>query len=171
MVMTRRKRALAPQSVQKRFISPCLHYLVMRLYLAADHGGFELKELLKPFLAEKGLDVIDLGTNSKDSVDYPDFALELGKKVAGENVLGVLICGTGIGMSIAANKVKGVRAALAYDENTAKLAKEHNNANVLCLGGRTTTPGNAEKILSAWLDAKFQGDRHERRVNKIDSFK
>ena len=96
---------------------------------------------------------------------------KLGKKVASENALGVLICGTGIGMSIAANKVKGVRAALVYQEDTAKLAKEHNNANVLCLGGRITDFEKAKKILSSFLSASFQGDRHERRVKKIDAIK
>ncbi len=145
----------------------------MKLFIASDHGGFELKEALKPFLEKKGIQAVDLGTASHDSVDYPGFAFDLAKKVSQEKgeALGILICGTGIGMSIAANKVNGVRAALAYDEETGRLCKEHNDANVLCLGGRTTSLEKAEKIIAAWLGVKFLGDRHERRVDKINAFK
>jgi glycine hydroxymethyltransferase len=138
------------------------------IVLASDHGGFEAKELLRAHLEGRALEVMDLGTTGSDSVDYPDFALELAHKVAkGEADTGILVCGTGIGMSIAANKVPGIRAALVTDTFTARMAKEHNNANVIVLGGRTANAGAAEDIVDSWLDATFEGGRHALRLEKI----
>lgn len=139
----------------------------MKVAIGSDHAGFELKEALKQHFNEKNIEVIDLGTNSLDSTDYPIYGKKVGESVVGHDAdFGVVVCGTGIGISIAANKVDGVRAALVYDENTAKLAKEHNNANVLALGGRTTKVDDAKKIVDAYLDAKFE-ERHEKRVKML----
>ena len=140
----------------------------MKIAIGADHGGFSLKELIIPHLKEKGHDVIDLGTNSGDSVDYPEF----GEKVAmavinGEADRGIVICGTGIGISISANKVPGIRAALVSETFSARMSIEHNNANVLALGARVTGPDLALEIVDVWINSTFLGDRHERRVNKI----
>ena len=138
--------------------------------LGADHGGFELKETLKAFLRERGLTIADHGTDSKESCDYPDYALAVAKSVAaGHAELGLLICTTGIGVTITANKVGGIRAALVSDAATAAMTRQHNDANVLCLAGKTTPPDVAKKILEAFINAKFEGGRHERRVRKIDS--
>src|ERR1035437_1107045 len=137
--------------------------------IGADHGGYELKEALKQHLEKRGVSVADFGTSSKEPTDYPDYAQAVAQSVARhEAQLGVLICTTGIGMSIAANKVAGVRAALVGDVAIAALARKHNNANVLCLAGKTTRPEEAERILDAFLDARFEGGRHERRVNKME---
>lgn len=138
--------------------------------LGADHAGFELKEAVKDHLKSIGMRVMDLGTHSKESTDYPEYGRAVGQLVADHQVeLGILCCSTGVGMSIAANKVSGVRAALVFDEKTAQLAREHNNANVLCLAGRTTSPIQAKKIVDAFLNTKFEGGRHERRVRKLES--
>ena len=138
--------------------------------LGADHGGFELKEALKAHLLSLGLSVADLGTNSKESCDYPDFAFAVANQVAaGQAQLGLLVCTTGIGVSITANKVAGIRAALVSDAATAALTRQHNDANVLCLAGKTTAPELGKKILDAFIGAKFEGGRHERRVLKIDT--
>lgn len=138
--------------------------------MGSDHGGYKLKEKLKAVAEEMGFKVEDLGVNGPDSVDYPDFAKAVAEKVASGEGLGVLICGTGIGMSIAANKVKGVRAAVCWDEFTAQMAKEHNNANVICLGERALDEAVAEKIFRKYLSTEFSGDeRHARRVGKIDA--
>src|SRR5438128_5316965 len=138
--------------------------------LGADHGGFELKQSLKQHLEQRGLSVADFGADSKDSTDYPDFAQAVAHSVALHKAeLGVLICTTGVGMSITANKVPGVRAALAGDEQTAALARQHNNANVLCLAGNSTAPEQARRIVDAFLDARFEGGRHERRVSKMET--
>jgi glycine hydroxymethyltransferase len=140
------------------------------LALGADHAGYELKEVLKAHLQEAGFSFTDLGTNSKESVDYTDFAQAVAQAVAqGKAQFGLLICTTGIGMSMAANKVPGVRAALAADESTAALARQHNDANVLCLAAATTPPDNAKTIISAFLAARFEGGRHERRVKKMET--
>jgi RpiB/LacA/LacB family sugar-phosphate isomerase len=140
-----------------------------QIAIAADHGGFELKESLKQHLEQKGLSVADFGVNAKTPVDYPDYAQAVAESVAHHKAdFGLLICTTGIGMSMSANKVPGVRAALAADEETAALARRHNNANVLCLAGGTIPPDEARKILDAFLSAKFEGGRHERRVNKME---
>lgn len=140
----------------------------MTIYLGSDHGGFELKEALKAYLADEAHLVIDQGTYSLDSVDYPDYAQAVGEAVlADEGSLGIVICGTGIGISIAANKLKGIRAALCSEEFSARMARRHNNANVLALGGRTTGVELAKSIVDAFLSAEFEGDRHARRVEKI----
>jgi ribose 5-phosphate isomerase B len=141
----------------------------VRILIASDHAGFELKALLVGHARDKGHEVLDLGTTSPASVDYPDFAHLLAHRLlAGEGILGVLICGTGIGMAIAANRHRGVRAALCHDAFTAELARRHNDANVLCMGGRTTGPGVAVQILDIFLATPFEGGRHRRRVDKIE---
>jgi ribose 5-phosphate isomerase B len=139
------------------------------IVLGADHGGFELKEYIKTFLkSQSQFAVNDLGTHSLDSVDYPIFGKAVAEAVArGEAQYGILVCGTGIGISIAANKVNGIRAALVYDELTAKMSREHNNANVLCLGGRTTEPSKALKLVEIFLSTTFEGGRHQRRLDEI----
>lgn len=142
----------------------------MTIYLACDHAGFELKEILKQYLQEIPLEFEDLGAYSTDSVDYPDFAKKLAKSVAGQpKSKGVLICGSGIGVSIAANRFKGIRAALCRVTEDAKLARKHNNANVLVLGGRITENSLAIDILKNFLNTSFEGGRHMKRVNKIDT--
>ncbi len=137
--------------------------------LGADHAGFELKEALKQHLVQQGVRVTDLGTNSTVSSDYPDFAQAVARAVAEHQAeLGVLICATGVGMSMTANKVPGVRAALVFDEQMAVLARQHNHANVLCLGAQTTPPDTARKIIDAFLSTKFEGGRHDRRIHKME---
>jgi ribose 5-phosphate isomerase B len=142
----------------------------MRIALGSDHAGFDLKTLLAKTLTDWGYDTLDLGTdNGTDSVDYPDFGAAVGRSVvSGECDLGVAICGTGIGISIAANKVPGVRAATVHDVSSAHLAREHNHANVLCLGARLTGPVVAVDALEAWLHATPGEGRHETRIAKID---
>ncbi len=135
--------------------------------IGSDHGGFQLKNHLKKYLQEKGEEVFDCGTESEESVDYPDFAKKVSEEVLKKEAPGIIICGTGIGVSMTANKVKGIRAALAHDEYTARMAREHNNANVLCLGGRVLDPQEAEKIVDVFLNTDFEGGRHQRRVEKI----
>src|SRR5437660_5921207 len=140
----------------------------MKIAIASDHAGFEEKERLKPLLTELGIEFEDLGPDSTASVDYPDYARKVGDKVASGHVdQGLLVCGSGTGMAIAANKVPGVRAAVAWNEETARLAREHNDANVLTLGARVTPAEELPRIVRAWFDAKFEGGRHERRVEKI----
>jgi ribose 5-phosphate isomerase B len=136
--------------------------------IAADHAGFDLKSVLVEELRKAGHGVIDLGTNSTDSVDYPDFADAVAQAIkAGQAARGVLVCGTGIGISIAANRHKGVRAALCRDSTDARLAREHNDANVLVLGGRTTGIEAARDCLKSFLSTPFAGGRHQRRVGKM----
>ena len=141
----------------------------MKVALGADHGGFELKEKIRQHLVDRGLAVEDLGTNSGQAVDYPDYALAVSEKVtAGRADRGILVCGAGIGMSIAANKVPGIRAANVHSEAEAQLSREHNNANVLALGGRILDDATALKIVDRWLNTEFSGDsRHVRRIEKI----
>lgn len=140
----------------------------MKVAVASDHGGFDLKEKIKDHLTSRGYEVIDLGCESTSSVDYPDYGQKLGEAVAEGTVeLGVVVCGTGIGISISANKVPGVRAALCTDTYSAQMAREHNDANVLALGQRVTGEGLALKIVDTFFYAGFEGGRHERRVNKI----
>jgi RpiB/LacA/LacB family sugar-phosphate isomerase len=140
----------------------------MKIALASDHAGYAEKERLKPLLGELGLEVEDLGTVSEESVDYPDYAALVAERVArGEAEQGVLVCGSGTGMAIAANKVQGVRAAVAWSEETARLARQHNDANVLALGARTTPPDEIPKIVRAWFSTAFDGGRHSGRVEKI----
>lgn len=140
----------------------------MKIALASDHAGYEEKERLKPLLHELGLEVEDFGTVSQDSVDYPDYARKVAEAVAhGEATQGVLVCGSGTGMAITANKVPGVRAAVAWSEETARLARQHNDANVLAIGARTTPTEEIPKIVRAWFGANFDGGRHAARVEKI----
>jgi len=136
--------------------------------LAADHGGFELKALLAAALRERGFTPLDLGTNGPESVDYPDFADRLaGAMAEGKAARGILVCGTGIGISIAANRHRHIRAALCHDVTTARLSRAHNDANVLALGGRVTGTATALDILDAFLTTAFEGGRHARRVGKL----
>ncbi len=138
--------------------------------LGADHAGWELKEALKAWLIDQGHHVLDFGTHSPDSVDYPDYALQVAEAVSvGKVERGVLVCGTGIGMAIAANKVPGVRAAPCSDLYTARMSREHNDANVLTLGGRLMGQEMALDILKVWLDTTFAGGRHGGRVDKISA--
>ncbi|RLD15399.1 ribose 5-phosphate isomerase B [candidate division KSB1 bacterium] len=140
----------------------------MKLAIGADHAGYYLKERVKEFLKSKNIDFKDYGTFKIESCDYPEYAYKVGQAVVnGEADLGILICGTGIGMSITANKIKGIRAALVYDEQTAKLSRQHNDANVLCLGGRLTPEEEAKKIVDVWLNTSFEGGRHEKRIKLI----
>lgn len=140
----------------------------MKIAVGSDHGGFNLKEEVKKWLQEKGHKVEDLGTFSLDSVDYPDVAVAVSKKVAaGLADKGILVCGTGIGVSIAANKIPGIRAALCHDTFSARAAREHNDANVLTLGERVIGRGLAMDIVETWLGSRFAGGRHQRRIDKI----
>ncbi len=142
----------------------------MIIYIASDHAGVELKSQLIDYLVEKGRSVTDLGTNSTESVDYPDFAQQVAKSVlADQNAMGVLICGSGIGVSISANRFKGIRCALCHDTTTAALARQHNDANVLALGARLLTVEQSKAILDTFLATSFEGGRHEKRVIKIDN--
>jgi len=141
----------------------------MKIALACDHGGFRLKEAIKSYLKELGVELIDYGTFSEDSVDYPDFAKRAAEGIVkGEADRGIFICGTGIGISIAANKVRGIRAALCYNVYAAEMSRRHNDANVLCLGGRVIGEELAKRIVKAWLETPFEGGRHQRRIKKIE---
>lgn len=141
----------------------------MKIALASDHAGYAEKERLKPLLAELGLQVDDLGTVSEDSVDYPDYARKVAEEVSqGRADQGVLVCGSGTGMAITANKTPGVRAAVAWSEETARLAREHNDANVMAIGARTTPVEQIPGIVRAWFGASFDAGRHARRVEKIE---
>lgn len=139
------------------------------IYIGSDHGGFELKSELIAFVKnELKLEIEDLGCHSKESVDYPDFAVEVCKKVIKKNSLGILICTTGIGISISANRIKGIRCALCSEEYSASMARRHNDANVLALGGKVIGIGLAKSILKTFINSQFEGGRHKRRVDKID---
>ena len=141
----------------------------MKLVIGCDHAAFDAKTELVHYLKSIGQDIIDEGTHSLDSVDYPDFAARVSQKVqSGEAQRGILICGTGIGMSIAANRFKNIRAALCFNEELAKLSRLHNDANVLCLGARTQSIESMKSILSVWLTTEWEGDRHAIRLNKIE---
>jgi ribose 5-phosphate isomerase B len=140
----------------------------MKIAIASDHGGFELKEVLKAFLASLSVEVTDLGTISEASVDYPDFGIQVSERVSkGEVERGVLICGSGIGMSVVANKCPRVRAALVHDLFSARLSREHNDANILVLGGRLVGKDLAKEIVRVWLETPFTGGRHQKRLDKI----
>lgn len=142
----------------------------MQIGLACDHGGFELKEELKAFLKSLGFKPIDMGTFNEDSVDYPDFGVLVAEKVSrGDLEKGILVCGTGIGMSIVANKFPGIRAALANDLYSARLSREHNDANILIVGGRIIGKELAREIVKVWLETPFAGGRHKRRLEKIEA--
>lgn len=137
--------------------------------IASDHGGLDLKESVKKYLEERHIEYQDFGTFNNGSVDYPDFGERVARAVSKKQAeKGILICGTGIGMSIVANKFPKVRAALIHDDFTARMSKEHNDANVVVLGGRILTPEKACSIIGIWLDAKFEGGRHQKRLDKIE---
>jgi ribose 5-phosphate isomerase B len=139
----------------------------MKVVVGSDHAGFQLKEHLKKVLVGWGHEVEDVGTHSTESADYPDFGAAVGRKVVELQARGVAVCGSGIGISIAANKVPGVRAALVSESTSARLAREHNDANVLCLGERLVGAAVAEDALKAFLETAFAGGRHEKRVDKL----
>jgi ribose 5-phosphate isomerase B len=143
----------------------------MRILIACDHGAYPLKETVRHQLEQlPGLHVVNLGVDSTTSVDYPDQANALCRALlAGAGERGILLCGTGIGIAMAANRFPGIRAALCHDEYTARLARQHNDANVLVLGGRTTGPAVAEAIVTTWLETPFEGGRHARRIAKLDT--
>ena len=155
---------------QNKSLVPASMQPVIEIALGADHAGYGLKKILGNYLGEKGIPYADFGCDSEDKADYPDFARGVARTVAeGQSRLGLLICNTGVGMSMSANKVPGVRAALAHDEETAKLTRQHNNANVLCLGAAATDEALAKRILDAFIETPFEdGGRHERRVNKME---
>ena len=140
----------------------------MRVALGADHAGVHLKDAVRSLLEDRGIEVHDFGTVGDASVDYPDYAAQVGRAVAdGEADRGILACGTGLGMAIAANKIDGVRAAPVVDLESARLSREHNDANILALGARVTPPDMALQIVSTFLDTPFAGGRHQRRIDKI----
>ena len=140
----------------------------MRVAIGSDHAGFDLKERIKTLLNEWKVPYDDLGTSSTASVDYPDFAAAVARRVTGGSAdLGILVCGTGIGMSIAANKIRGIRAAVVWNEESARLSRQHNNANIMTIGGRTTPPELVPGIVSAFLNTGFEGGRHALRLDKI----
>ncbi|HAE92071.1 ribose 5-phosphate isomerase B [Tissierella praeacuta DSM 18095] len=140
----------------------------MKIGIGSDHGGFELKEYIKEFLDKEGISYIDYGTNSLESVDYPDYGRKVAEAVVAKEVdRAIVICGTGIGISISCNKVKGIRCALCGDTYSARMSREHNNANILALGGRVIGRDLAIEIVSAWLESEFAGGRHEKRIEKI----
>lgn len=140
----------------------------MIIPIASDHAGFEAKEKARKILEDLGHMPVDFGTHSDESVDYPDFAVQVAEHVdSGEHDLGILICGSGQGMCMTANKFDNIRAALVYNEDSARLTRQHNNANILCLPGRELDDEQLKTIIEAWLSTDFEGGRHERRINKI----
>jgi ribose 5-phosphate isomerase B len=140
-----------------------------KIGIGSDHAGFEAKEAIKKFLNDQGIEFVDYGTFSKDSCDYPDYARKVAEAVStGECTRGILCCGSGIGVSIVANKVRKVRAALCHDVESAKLSRQHNDSNVICFSARTTTATEIESILQAWFSTEFEGGRHKTRVDKIE---
>lgn len=143
----------------------------MKVALASDHGGIHIREEIRNLLEEMGVEYQDFGCDCETSVDYPDYALPVAQKVAnGEFDRGILICGTGIGMSIAANKVKGIRCALAHDVFSAKATRQHNDTNMLAMGERVIGPGLALEIVKVWLTTDFEGGRHTRRIEKVTNY-
>ena len=139
-----------------------------KIAIGSDHAGFEGKEQARQFLAARGFEVVDKGTGGAESVDYPDYGAAVGRAVAaGEADCGVVMCGSGIGISIAANKVPGVRAALCWNEETAQLARRHNDANVLCIGARFVEPELAARMIQTFVETEFDGGRHQQRVDKL----
>jgi ribose 5-phosphate isomerase B len=143
----------------------------MKVAIASDHGGLNIREEVKQLMEEMGIEYEDFGCDCDTSVDYPDYALPVAEKVAGgEFDRGILICGTGIGMSIAANKVKGIRCALVHDVFSAKVTRQHNDSNIIAMGERVIGPGLAREIAKAWLTSDFEGGRHANRVGKITEY-
>jgi ribose 5-phosphate isomerase B len=143
----------------------------MKIAIASDHGGFELKEIIKAYLQANGYEVEDFGTSSLDSVDYFDYGVKAAEAVAkGEAERGIVMCGTGIGISISANKVKGIRCALCHDVYSAEMTRCHNDSNMLAMGGRVIGRDLAVRIVKAWLESDFEGGRHLRRIDKITAY-
>ncbi|MBW2638148.1 MAG: ribose 5-phosphate isomerase B [Deltaproteobacteria bacterium] len=141
----------------------------MKIAIGSDHAGFTLKEGVKKFLSQGDLEIEDMGTHSADSVDYPDFGMEVARRVSSEKAAkGILVCGSGVGMSIVANRFPGVRAALSLDRETAIMSRKHNDSNILVLAGRRSDIETAESIVAAWLETEFEGGRHQKRLDKID---
>lgn len=139
-----------------------------KIAIASDHGGFDLKENIIAFLLKKGLEIDNLGAHSTDSVDYPDYGIKLAQAITDKKfVRGILICGTGVGMSIVVNRFPGIRGSLCSDVYTAKMCREHNDSNILIMGGRVIGVGLAIEILETWLNTEFEGGRHKRRLDKI----
>jgi ribose 5-phosphate isomerase B len=140
----------------------------VRIIIGSDHAGFALKETVKSYISSAGYRVFDAGTHREESVDYPDYGVQAAERVSsGEFEKGILICGSGVGMAIVANKFPGIRAAVCLDEETAKLSRQHNDSNILVLAGRKTEPAAAERIIKAWLETPFEGGRHQKRLDKI----
>jgi len=155
--------------------------LLGKIAIASDHAGYKIKEMIKHLLKESGYKFVDFGTGNEDSVDYPDFAFKVAEDVSsGESKSGILICGTGLGMSIAANKVNGIRAVTAHDKFTAEMSRRHNDANVLCLGARVLDESAVKEIVKVWLETSFtagsasggdtENSRHQRRIQKISDY-
>jgi len=143
----------------------------LKIAIGSDHAGYALKEDIKKILEARKDIIVDVGTDTESSVDYPDFGIEAARLVSeGKAERGILVCGTGIGMSVTANKVKGIRAALVFDLYTAMQSRKHLDANILVLGGRITGKGLAEEIVRAWLDTPFEGGRHQKRIDKISDW-
>ena len=140
----------------------------VKIIIGSDHAGFRLKNAVIKHLTESGIPVEDAGCSSEDSCDYPVYAKAVAERVSGGQGLGILICGTGIGMSIAANKIKGIRAALSYNEFTARMSRRHNNANILVLGSRVVGEGTALSIVDTWLNTDFEGGRHQKRIELFE---
>ena len=142
---------------------------MMKIAIASDHGGVDLKEIISNFLKNKNFEVVDLGTNDTTSVDYPIFADKLADNILKkESDFGILVCGTGVGISIRANRHKGIRAALLYDDEVAVMAKKHNNANVIVFGGRTMNSNDVLKRIDIFLNTEFEGGRHQKRIDLLD---
>jgi len=142
----------------------------MRIAIGSDHAGYELKQYLRAHLEAAGHEIVDCGCDGPESVDYPEFGAAVGRTVsAGDAERGVIVCGTGIGISMAANKVPGIRAALVHDRFGAQMSREHNDANVLAMGARVLDPKHARELTDLWLATEFEGGRHARRVGKIDA--
>ena len=145
-----------------------MSYLFKKVSLASDHAGFNLKESIRKFLIKKKIKVIDLGPKNNNSVDYPDYAKKVARNVSSKKSnMGILVCGSGTGMAMSANKFKKIRAALCYNKSSTRLSRLHNNANIMALGSRLTKKANAMKLVSIFLNTKFEGGRHLRRVKKI----
>ncbi|EQC45243.1 ribose-5-phosphate isomerase B [Bacteriovorax sp. BSW11_IV] len=141
----------------------------MKIFLATDHAAFTQKEMVKSYLSELGHEVVDLGTHTEERCDYPTYAIELARHVAKENGKGVLLCGSGIGVSIVANRFKGIRAALCRSAKEAELSRAHNDSNVLCMGGRLSSEDELKAMVRIWLDTEFEGGRHTQRIALFDS--
>ena len=145
-----------------------MKFLFKKICIASDHAGYQLKEYIKNFLINKNVSIIDLGPFDKNSVDYPDYAKKLSKRVKSKkSEVGILVCGSGTGMAISANKTKGIRAAVCYNTKSTTLSRQHNNANIISMGSRLTKKNIALKLVSIFLKTKFEGGRHLRRINKI----